>query len=72
MRRRKDAYLKALQEVMTDEAPAKPTIKPLEELEIDLAAVTKRLQGPLSNVERLWLVEDKRELQKQIASQKVA
>jgi hypothetical protein len=66
----KNIYMNALQEVMTNDIPAKSTIKPLEELQIDLAAVTKRLQGPLSNLERLWFIEDRRALKKQIAALK--
>lgn len=45
-----DVYLKALQAVMTDDSPARPTIKPLEELESDLAAVTRRLQRPVQGL----------------------
>lgn len=62
-----DAYNKALKEILNDERMPAIT-KPLEELELELAAVSKRLQGPLSNVERLWFVEDRRTLQKQISA----
>ena len=62
-----DAYTKALKEILNDERMP-PITKPLEELEIELAAVQKRLNGHLSNVERLWFVEDKRAIQKQIAA----
>jgi hypothetical protein len=63
-----DAYNKALKEILTDDSPARPTEKTREEIETEIAAVSKRLQGPLNNVERLWLVEDKRELRKQLAA----
>lgn len=62
-----DAYTKALKEILNDERMPAIT-KPLEELEIELESVKKRLQGSLSNVERLWFVEDKRAIQKQIAA----
>jgi hypothetical protein len=51
-----------------DVAPTKPTSATLAELEISLGIISKRLLGPLSNPERLWLVEDKREIKKQIAT----
>lgn len=66
--KRKNAYLNGLQEVMTDDAPAKPTSTTLAELEISLEIISKRLRGPLSNPERLWLVEDRRDIQKQISA----
>lgn len=62
-----DAYTKALKEILNDERMPAIT-KPLGELELELAAVSKRLQGHLSNVERLWFVEDRRSIQKQIAA----
>lgn len=66
--KRKNAYLNALQEVMTNDAPARPTNATLAELEISEGIISKRLLGPVSNPERLWLIEDRREIRKQIAA----
>lgn len=66
--RRKNAYLNALQEVMSNDAPATHTEATVDELKLSLQIISKRLLGPLHNVERIWLVEDKREIQKQIAA----
>ena len=62
-----DAYAKALKEILNDERMP-PITKPLEELEFELEAATKRLKGPLSNLERLWFVEDRKKLRQQIAA----
>jgi hypothetical protein len=70
--KRKDAYLNALQEVMTDTAPTKPSVATLAELEISEGILSKRLLGPMSNPERIWAIEDRREIRKQIAALRAA
>ncbi len=61
-----DAYMKALKEVLQDDSPATPTTRTAAEITADIAEISLRLRGPLSNVERLWLIEDRRELRKQL------
>ena len=59
---RKDAYMEALKEALTDETPAAPTSRTRQEIAADINEITKLLTGPLSNVERLCLVEDRQRL----------
>jgi hypothetical protein len=63
-----DAYIQALSEILTDTSPARPTTRMPADIEADILAISNKLKGPLSNVERLWLVEDRRELRKQLAA----
>lgn len=62
-----DAYTKALKQVLTDASPPPETARTKAEIEADISAISERLKGPLSNVERLWLVEDRQILRKQLA-----
>jgi len=61
-----DAYTKALKKILTNDDPARPTARPLAEIEVDIAEISQRLKGPLSNPDRLDLVEARRELRKQL------
>jgi hypothetical protein len=63
-----DAYNRALKEILTDNSPAKPTTRTREEISADILAISHRLKGPLSNPERLWLIEDRNNLRKQLAA----
>lgn len=61
-------YEKQLHKIMNDKSPAKPTTATRAELELSISIISKRLLGPVNNVERLWLVEDRHELRKQLAA----
>lgn len=61
-------YMKALKTILTDETPAQPTTRTRAEIERDIAEITAELKGPMSNVERLCLVEDRQHLHKQLAA----
>ena len=63
-----DPYHKALAKVMQDESPAESTTMTREEIEADIAAISKLLIGPMANGERLDLVETRRALRKQRAA----
>lgn len=63
-----DAYTKALKKIMEDKSPPPPTTLSKEQIEAGIADISERLRGPQHNAERLWLVEDKRRLQKQLAA----
>lgn len=63
-----DAYTKELRRIMSDDTPPKPTKMSCTQIEADIASITNQLKGPLSNPERLWLVETRRELRKQLAA----
>jgi len=58
--------MKELKRIMLDETPATPTGRPREEIEAEISEITKLLAGPLSNFERLDLVEARRALRKQL------
>jgi hypothetical protein len=64
----KDAYISALQEVLNDKTPVGASSRTREQIEADITKVSERLRGPLHNVERLWLVEDRRNLRKELAT----
>lgn len=63
-----NSYLKALKKVMHNDAPARPTSMSRQEIESAIAAISEQLKQPLSNAERLWLVEDRVELRKQLVA----
>jgi len=62
----KDRYMSELKRVMTDPTPPAPTTLSRAEIEAKIAEISATLKHPLSNVQRLWLVEDRRELRKQL------
>jgi hypothetical protein len=63
-----DPYYNALNEIMSDTSPACPTDRMPADIEADILVISKTLKGPLSNLERLWLVEDRQILRKQLAA----
>lgn len=68
----KTPYYSELQRIMEDKSPAQPTTQTRAEIEAAIADITVRLRGPLSNVERLWLFEDRTALRKQLAAMSAA
>jgi hypothetical protein len=62
-----DPYLKALQKVMRNDNPARPTSRSRAEIEGDIAEISAMLRGSLPNSERLCLIEERVELRKQLA-----
>ena len=62
----KNVYLNTLKKIMNNDAPARPTSRSKEEIEAAILAISAELKGPLSNTERLLLVEDRVELRKQL------
>jgi hypothetical protein len=65
-----DAYIKELSAIFSDTSPARPTARMPADIEADILAISNTLKGPLSNVERLWLVEDRQKLRKQLAAKR--
>lgn len=65
-----DAYTKALREVLTNDSPPAPTSRTRAEIEMAIQSITDQLRGPLANVERLLLVDERRELRKQFETVK--
>ncbi len=63
-----DAYYRTLNEILSDTSAVRPTDRMPADIETDILAISKTLKGPLSNVERLWLVEDRQHLRKQLAA----
>lgn len=63
-----DLYTKTLRKILSDTSVPPPTTRTRAEIEADIAAISKELAGPLNNVERLWLVEDRQNLRKQLAN----
>lgn len=63
----KDAYIEAAHKILTDENPVPPSGLSRREIETAIANITKKLAGPMSNVERLWMLEDRQNLRKQLA-----
>lgn len=63
-----DPYYAALKKIMTDDTPARPTERTRAEIEVEIAAISEQLKGPLHNVERLDLFEARRDLRKQLAA----
>lgn len=63
-----NAYNRALEKILTNDSPATPTTRSKAEIEACISEISERLKGPLSNVERLWLVEDRHEFQKQLTA----
>lgn len=57
-------YLNELRKVMTATSPARPCAMSDAEVEAAIADISAQLKGPLSNLERLCLVESKIELRK--------
>lgn len=67
-----DLYTKELKKILGDTSAAKPTEQSREEIERGIAEITELLKGACSNVERLWLVEDRQHLRKQLAAMSAA
>lgn len=63
-----DAFNRELRRIMDNDAPAKPTTLSRAVIEATIAEISESLKGPLSNVDRLDLVESRRELRKQLAA----
>lgn len=63
-----DLYKKELQKILDDTSVAQATERSKAELEAGIAELSALLKGPLSNVERLWLIEDRQHLRKQLAA----
>ena len=63
-----DAYTKALQRIMTDKSPPPATSRARSEIEANIQAISDELKKPLSNVDRLGLVEDRQILRRQLAA----
>lgn len=61
-----DAYNKELKKILTNDAPPSPSNMTREEIQAAASLITAMLQGPLSNAERLALVEERRELRKHL------
>jgi hypothetical protein len=61
-------YNKALKKILDDDTPPPTTALTRAELKAEIANISKQLQGPLSNTERLCLVEDRQVLRKQLAA----
>lgn len=57
-------YLKELRKVMTAAGPARPCTMTDAEIETAIADISAQLKGPLSNLERLCLLEERIELRK--------
>ena len=66
--RRRDPYLRELQNIVRDPSPAAPTTRSAAEIEADILKITEELRGPLRNVERLDLIEARQNLRKQLAA----
>lgn len=64
----RNRYTEELRKVMQDRSPAPDTTRTREEIEEAIAAITHTLRGPMHNMLRLDLVEERRTLQKQLAA----
>lgn len=64
---RRDPYMDAIKDVLNDKTPARPTSRTKTEIANEIVAISDRLKGPLSNVERVWLIEDRSNLRKQLS-----
>jgi len=63
-----DPYVRKLKKILTDTSvPDGLKTISREEIERGIAEISDRLRGPLNNVERLWLVEDRQHLRNQLA-----
>ncbi len=65
---RKNVYLNELQKIMSDGTAAAPTTASREEIASAINSITRELCGPLTNFERLNLVEDRQRLRKQLTA----
>lgn len=63
-----DLYTKELKKILADTSTAKPTALTRADIEAGISEISDRLKGQLNNVERLWLVEDRQHLRKQLAA----
>lgn len=67
-----DAYTKELRKIMSDKRSPRPSSLTRAEIETAIAEISAQLKAPLSNVERLCLVEDRQELRKILAQSQAA
>jgi hypothetical protein len=63
-----DVYTKELRKILTDKAPAPATTMTVAQIQEAISTISNQLRGPLPNVERLNLVEDRARLRKQLAA----
>jgi hypothetical protein len=62
-----DLYTKELKKILADTSVPGPTALSRTQIEAGILEISDRLKGSLNNVERLWLVEDRQHLRKQLA-----
>ena len=66
-----DLYIKTLRGIMIDKNVPVCSLTRTE-IESGIALISDQLKGPLSNAERLWLVEERQGLRKALAQREPA
>ena len=63
----RDAYNDEVRRILLDKSTLPLSDVSRADAEASISDISKRLAGPLSNVERLWLVEDRQVLRNRLS-----